>query len=74
MNHTGIFDLTRILIFKKLEKEFFFESSVLAWIRIRIEQKCWIQIRIKSIRTHNPAVNNHSKLPVIIKIYLLTYR
>jgi hypothetical protein len=31
-----------------------FKSSVLAWIRIRIEQKCWIRIRIKSIRIHNP--------------------
>jgi hypothetical protein len=47
---------------KKFEKEIVFESSVLAWIRIRnrirnwirIEQKCWIRIRIKSIRIHNP--------------------
>jgi hypothetical protein len=46
--------LTQILIFKKIEKEIVFESSVLAWIRIRIEQKCWIRIRIKSIRIHNP--------------------
>jgi hypothetical protein len=46
--------LTQILISKKFEKEIFFESSVLAWIRIRIEQKCWIRIRIKSIRIHNP--------------------
>jgi hypothetical protein len=36
------------------EKEIVFESSVLAWIRIRIEQKWWIRIRIKSIRIHNP--------------------
>jgi hypothetical protein len=48
------------LISKKFEKEIVFESSVLAWIRIRlwirirIEQKCWIRIRIKSIRIHNP--------------------
>jgi hypothetical protein len=63
MNYTGIFDLTQILISKKFEKEIVFESSVLAWIRIRIrnriririEQKCWIQIRKKSIRIHNPA-------------------
>jgi hypothetical protein len=57
MNNTGIFlfDLTQILISKKFGKEIVFESSVLAWIRIRIEQKCWIQIRIKSIRIHNPA-------------------
>jgi hypothetical protein len=41
------------LISKKFEKEIVFESSVLAWIRIRIEQKCRIRIRIKSIRIHN---------------------
>jgi hypothetical protein len=54
------FDLT---LSKKFEKEIVFESFVLAWIRIRnrirnwirIEQKCWIQIRKKSIRIHNPA-------------------
>jgi hypothetical protein len=39
------------LISKKFEKEFVFESSVLAWIRI--DQKCWIRIRKKSIRIHN---------------------
>jgi hypothetical protein len=50
------------LILKKFEKEIVFVSSVLAWIRIRdwirirIEQKCWIRIRIKSIRIHNPAL------------------
>jgi hypothetical protein len=51
-----LFDLTQILISKKFEKEIVFESSVLAWIRIRIEQKCWIriQIRKKSIRIHSP--------------------
>jgi hypothetical protein len=61
MNNTGIFDLigmTQILISKKFEKEIVFKSSVLAWIqirnRIRIEQKCWIRIRNKSIRIHNP--------------------
>jgi hypothetical protein len=49
---------------KKFEKEIVFESSVLAWIRnriwnwirIQIEQKCWIRIRIKSIRIHNPVI------------------
>jgi hypothetical protein len=52
------------LISKKFEKEIVFESSVLAWNRIRnrirIEQKCWIRIRIrkKSIRIHNPAKIN----------------
>jgi hypothetical protein len=53
--------LTQILIFKKVEKEIVFESSVLAWIRnrIRIKQKCWIRIRIKSIRIHNPAKNTN---------------
>jgi hypothetical protein len=45
------------LISKKFEKEIVFESSVLAWTRIRIEQKCWIRIRIKSIRIHNPGSN-----------------
>jgi hypothetical protein len=62
MNNTGIFlfDLTQILISKKFEKEIVFQSSVLAWIRnwIRIEQKCWIRIRIKSIRIHNPVFNS----------------
>jgi hypothetical protein len=54
--------LTQILISKKFEKEIVFESSVLAWIRIRfwirIEQKCWIRIHIKSIRIHNPGQKN----------------
>jgi hypothetical protein len=31
------------------------DPSVLAWIRIRIELKCWI--RIESIRIHNPDLN-----------------
>jgi hypothetical protein len=54
MKNTGIFlfDLTKILISKKCEKKIVFESSVLAWIRIRIEQKCCIRIRIESIRIH----------------------
>jgi hypothetical protein len=51
------------LISKIFEKEIFFESSVLAWTRIRIrirtriELKSWIRIRIRieSIRIHNPA-------------------
>jgi hypothetical protein len=56
MNNTNILiDLTQLLISKKFEKEIVFESSVLAWIRIRIEPKCWIQIRIISIQIHNPA-------------------
>jgi hypothetical protein len=49
------------LISKKFEKEIVFESSVLAWIRIRnrirIEQKCWIRIRKKSIWIHSPVKN-----------------
>jgi hypothetical protein len=50
--------LTQILISKKFEKEIVFVSSVLAWIQIRIEQKCWIRIWIciKSIRIHNPGL------------------
>jgi hypothetical protein len=43
------------LISKKFEKEIIFESSVLAWIGI--ELKCWIRIRMESIRIHNPARN-----------------
>jgi hypothetical protein len=56
MNKYFLFDLTQILISNKFEKEIVFESSIFAWIqiRIRIEQKCWIRIRIKSIRIHNP--------------------
>jgi hypothetical protein len=46
MNNTVfLFDLTQILISKNFEKEIVFESSVLAWIRIRM----------KSIRIRNPA-------------------
>jgi hypothetical protein len=48
------FDLTQILISKKCDKEIGFESCVLAWIRIRIELKCYIRIRIGSIQIHNP--------------------
>jgi hypothetical protein len=46
------------LILKKFEKEIVFESSALAWIRIRIEKKWWIRIRMKSIRIHNPGKND----------------
>jgi hypothetical protein len=55
MNNTSIFYLIwlKFRFEKKFEKEIVFKSSVLAWIRI--EQKCWIRIRIKSIRIHNPA-------------------
>jgi hypothetical protein len=47
------------LISNKFEEEIVFESSGLAWIwsRIRIELKCWIRIRIESIRIHNPEKN-----------------
>jgi hypothetical protein len=74
MNYTGIFlfKLTQILISKKFEKEIVFKSSVLAWIRIRnrirnwirIVQKCWIRIRIKSIRIHNPATGYRYMVPI----------
>jgi hypothetical protein len=38
MNNTGIFDLIllKFCFLTKFEKEIVFESSVLAWIRIRI--------------------------------------
>jgi hypothetical protein len=39
-----------------------FESSVLAWIRIR----GWIRIRIESIRIHNPVL--------FITFYFCSYR
>jgi hypothetical protein len=48
------------LISNKFEKEIVFESSVLAWnririrIRIRMDLKCYIRILIESIRIHNP--------------------
>jgi hypothetical protein len=46
--------------FKQIWEIIVFESSFLAWIRIRnwirIKQKCWIRIRIESIRIHNPAL------------------
>jgi hypothetical protein len=61
--------LTQILISKKFEKEIVFESCVLAWIqnRIRIEQKCWIRIRKKSIRIDNPAKSKTSDSLAIVK-------
>jgi hypothetical protein len=61
-----LFDLTQILIFLKVEKEIVFESSVLAWIRI--DQKCWIRIRNKSIRIYSPAVLKTCHLPVLCRI------
>jgi hypothetical protein len=63
LNNTGIFDL---ILIKKFEKEIVFESTVLAG-RIRIEQKCWIRIRIKSIRIHNPA----RKYVIFLVTYML---
>jgi hypothetical protein len=67
MNNTGIFFIwfDSNFDFKKFEKEIVFESSVLAWIRsrvrirIRIELKCWIRIRIESIRIHNPVIDRY---------------
>jgi hypothetical protein len=57
MNNNNIFYLIWLKFRKILEKKFL-QSSVLALIRIRnrirIEQKCWIRIRIKWIRIHNP--------------------
>jgi hypothetical protein len=53
--------------FKKFEKAVVFESSVLAWIQIRIKQKCWIRIRIKSIRIHNPAVCINNVVEIFLK-------
>jgi hypothetical protein len=57
MNNTGIFDLTQILISKKFEEKIVFDSSVLAWIRIRNWIRNWIRIRIESIRIQNPWFN-----------------
>jgi hypothetical protein len=52
----NIFDFIWLKIwFQKNLKKIVFISSGLAWIRI--EQKCWIRIRIKWIRIHNPAKN-----------------
>jgi hypothetical protein len=52
------------LISNKFEEEIVFKSSVLAWIRIRnrirIELKCGIRIRKKSIRIHNPVLKGQS--------------
>jgi hypothetical protein len=52
MNNTGIF----IWFDSNFHLNTFEKEIVLHRIRIRIEQKCWIQIRIriKSIRIHNP--------------------
>jgi hypothetical protein len=62
MNNRGIFDLIWLKFwFQKNLRKIVFEISFLAWIRnwirIRIEQKCWIRIRNKSIRIHNPALS-----------------
>jgi hypothetical protein len=63
------------MISKEVEKEIVFKSSVLAWIRnwtrIRIEQKCWIRIRIKSIRIHNPGKSLFLRMNA--DIYFLLY-
>jgi hypothetical protein len=50
------------------------DSKVL-WIRIRIEEKCWIQIRIRneSIRIHNPAKYNASSKDLKKKKYGTSY-
>jgi hypothetical protein len=63
--NTDIFDLIWLKFWfqTKFEKEIVCESSVLAWIRIRIEQKCWI--RIKAIRIHNPGCNTYSTRMII---------
>jgi hypothetical protein len=51
MNNNDIFYVILLSFdFKKL----FRNCSVLAWIRI--ELKCWIRIRIESIRIHNPEI------------------
>jgi hypothetical protein len=70
-----LFIFSQILISKKFEKEIVYESSVLAWIqnrirnwiRIQIEQKCWIRICIKSIRIHNPGQQCHWHCPAIVR-------
>jgi hypothetical protein len=51
MNNTNIFDFIWLKFWfqKNLRKKIVFESSVLAWIRIRK----------KSIRIHNPAFYSH---------------
>jgi hypothetical protein len=59
------FDMNQILISKKFEKEIVFESSVLAWIRIRI--------RIKSIWIHNPAWRPYgTRTTVALKFIMVT--
>jgi hypothetical protein len=66
MNNASIFCLIWLKFWfdSNFEKKIVFESSVLAWIliririqnwiRIRIAQKSWIRIRIEAIRIHNP--------------------
>jgi hypothetical protein len=61
------------LISKKFEKKIVFESSVLAWIRIRIEKKCWIRIRKKSIRIHNPGSDQNKGPPTHLNFFLKSY-
>jgi hypothetical protein len=58
--------MTQILISKIFDKEIVFESSVLAWIRIRY----WIHIRIRieSIRIHNPDLNKYIIFSIIFEV------
>jgi hypothetical protein len=73
MNYTDFFLFDSNFDFKKFEKEIVFESSVLAWIRIRIEQKCWIRIRKKSIRIHNSGWKTVT-LPASVKAEWILFR
>jgi hypothetical protein len=41
-------------------------DSKILWIRI--EEKCWIQIRTESIRIHNPALNTKAKYSKINEV------
>jgi hypothetical protein len=66
-----LFDLTQILISKKFENEIVFESSFLAWIRILIDQKCWIRIRIKSFRIYNPVRQCRGSETNILRVDLI---
>jgi hypothetical protein len=62
--NTGIFYLILIkFLFQKNLRSF-----VLAWIRIRIDQKCWIRIRIKSIRIHNTDVFCIKYISVVVRV------
>jgi hypothetical protein len=43
-------------------------NLMILWIQIRIELKCWIRIRIETIRIHNPGFYFHWSMVFLVSI------